>query len=88
MGKRLRIKLNLQVRRTWSNLTDLFTSTILQHRPHFLQFANTVHLSWLLSEVYIVVFVVVVVVLVVVIVTIVVSVTEQLLLESNNRFIL
>ena len=42
MSKRLRIKLNLLVRRTWSNLTDLFTSIILQH-PFFLEFANTVH---------------------------------------------
>ena len=38
MSKRLRIKLNLLVRRTWSNLTDLFTSTILQHLPHFCNF--------------------------------------------------
>ena len=35
MSKRSRIKLNLLAKRAWSNLTDLFTSTILQHRPHF-----------------------------------------------------
>ena len=34
MSKRLRIKLNLLVRRAWSNLTELFTSTILQHLQH------------------------------------------------------
>ena len=88
MSKRLRIKLNLLVRRAWSNLTDLFTSTILQHLPHFLQFANTVHWSSFLSEVYIVVFVVVVVVSVVIVTIVIVSVTEQLLLESNDKFIL
>ena len=87
MSKRLRIKLNLLVRRTWSNLTDLFTSIILQH-PYFLEFANTVHGSCFLPEVYIVVFVVVVVVSVVIVTIVIVSVTEQLLLESNDKFIL
>ena len=86
MSKRLRIKLNLLVRRKWSKLqlTDLFTSTILLLHTYFCNFPIPfIDLVYFQKSILIVVFVVVVV-----IVTIVVSVIEQLLVESNNRFIL